>query len=97
MEPIKLDPRYTTSLIPGKCIKCLAEKELDNCLFKLLGDDKGDDDELKQRFETLVAFLRSPRAKKLLDESERYLSDGKKVTVRIQLDEGKPEYELKVE
>ena len=97
MEPINLDPVYSTGKIPGKCIMCLAEKELDNCLIKLLGDDNGKDDELKQRFETLVTFLQSPRAQKLLDESEKYLSDGKKVTVKIKIKKGKPEYELKVE
>ena len=98
MEPISLDPRYSTSKIPGKCIKCLAEKELDNCLIRLLGGEEDDDDgEVKQKFETLVTFLRSPQSRKLRDESEKYLADGKKVTVKINFDTGKPEYELKVD
>ena len=100
MEPINLNPAYSTSKIPGKCIKCLAEKELDNCLIRLLGsedEDDDDDDEVRQRFETLVTFLRSPQSRKLRDESEKYLADGKQVTVKINFETGKPEYELKVD
>jgi hypothetical protein len=94
MEPIKLDPRYSTKEIPGKCIKCLAEQELNNCLLALL---RGSEDrELAQRFEALVSFLKSSEAKELLDESERYLAEGKKVTVDIHFEAGKPVYELKV-
>jgi hypothetical protein len=95
MEPIKLDPRYSTNEIPGKCIKCLAEQELNNCLLELLRGSEGQG-ELEQRFEALVAFLKSPEAKELLDESERYLAQGKKVTVDIHFEAGKPVYELKV-
>jgi len=43
MESFNLEPRYSTSQIPGKCIKCLAEQELNNCLVELLrgeGEDK---------------------------------------------------------
>ena len=95
MEPIKLDPRYSTQEIPGKCIKCLAEQELNNCLLELLRGG-GEEGELAQRFEALVSFLKSPEAKALLDESERYLAQGKKVTVDIHFEAGKPVYELKV-
>jgi hypothetical protein len=95
MEPIKLDPMYSTKEIPGKCIKCLAEQELNNCLLELLrGDEK--QGELAQRFEALVSFLKSPESKKLRDESEKYLAEGKKVTVDIRFEAGKPVYELKV-
>lgn len=43
MELINLDPRYSTSSVPGRCLKCLAEEELNKCLIGLLrgeGDDK---------------------------------------------------------
>jgi hypothetical protein len=94
MESIKLAPSYSTKEIPGKCIKCLAEQELNNCLLELL---RGSEDrELAQRFEALVSFLKSSEAKELLDESERYLAEGKKVTVDIHFEAGKPVYELKV-
>jgi hypothetical protein len=95
MEPINLDPRYSTREIPGKCIKCLAEKELNNCLMALLRVE-AEDTALEQRFETLVNFLKSPDSKKLRDESEKYLAEGKEVTVKIDFEMGQPKYELKV-
>ena len=95
MDAINLDPKYSTSDVPGKCIKCLAEQELNNCLLELLRAE-GDDKELAERFETLVSFLKSPESRKLRDESERYLAEGKRVTVRISFEDGKPKYELKI-
>ena len=95
MEPINLEPRYSTSQLPGKCPKCLVEQELNNCLMELLrgeGEDKG----LQKRFETLVSFLKSPESQRLRDESERYLAEGKQVTVKIHFETGKPKYELNV-
>ena len=95
MEPINLDPRYSTSDVPGRCVKCLAEQKLNNCLFELLRGE-GDEKELVQRFETLVSFLKSPESQRLRAESERCLSEGKEVTVRIYFVDGKPKYELKI-
>ncbi len=95
MEPINLDPRYSTSNVPGRCLKCLAEEELNKCLFGLLSIE-GEDKDLIQRFEALVSFLKSPESQKLRDESEGYLSDGKQVSLRIYFVDGKPKYELKV-
>ena len=95
METIDLDSRYSTSDVPGRCVKCLAEQKLNNCLFELLRGE-GDEKELVQRFETLVSFLKSPESQKLRAESERYLSEGKEVTVSIHFVDGKPRYDLKV-
>ena len=95
MEPIKFDPRYSTSKVPGRCIKCLAEQELNNCLLKLLRAE-GDDEELARRFEILVTFLKSPEAQRLRADSERYLSEGKEVNVRIDFVDGEPKYILEV-
>ena len=92
-EPINLNPSYSTSNVPGKCVKCLAEQELNKCLFALLKGE-GDDNELINRYKTLVSFLKSPESQKLRAESERCLSEGKEVTVRIYFVDGKPEYEL---
>jgi hypothetical protein len=95
MESFELEPKYSTSQIPGKCLKCLGEQEMNNCVLELLRDE-GDDEELKKRFEMLVNFLQSPESKKLRDESERLLAEGKRVSLRIKLDKatGKPVYEL---
>ncbi len=49
-----------------------------------------------QKFELLVSFLKSPESLKLRDESEKRLAEGKDVTVRISLENGKPKYELKI-
>jgi len=95
MEPINLDPRYSTSNVPGRCLKCLAEEELNKCLIGLLRGE-GDDKELAQRYEMIVSFLKSPESQKLRSESEWYLSEGKEFTVRIYFVDGKPKYELKV-
>ena len=82
MKSFELEPKYSTSQIPGKCLKCLGEQELNNCLLELLRNEQ-DDEELKQRFEMLVTFLQSPESKKLRDESEKLLSEGKRVTLKI--------------
>ena len=96
MEPIDLEPMFSTKEIAGQCIKCVAEQELGYCLRELLKGE-GWDKELEQRFEALVSFLKSPESKKLRDESERYLADGKQVKVKIYSVDGKVKYELKVE
>ena len=93
MEPIELSPRYSTSEISGKCVKCLAEQELNNCLFQLLSSG-GEDKELQQKFNALVDFLRSPDARALVDESEKYLAEGKKVSVKIHFEDEKLKYEM---
>ena len=80
MEPIDLEPRFSTNEIQGKCIKCLAEQKLGNYLMELL-KGKGRNKKLEQRFETLVSFLRSPESKSLRNESEKHLAEGKEVAV----------------
>ena len=95
MDTISLNPEYTTGDVPGKCVKCLAEQELDSCLLALLRGE-GTDGELARRFEMLVSFLKSPESRRLRDESERYIAEGKQVTVRVSLEDGRPKYELKV-
>jgi len=95
MEPINLEPGFSTKEIPGKCIKCLAEQELNNCLMELLRGE-GQDKELEQRFEALVSFLKSPESTELRDEAEGYLADGKRGRLKISFEEGQPKYEIKV-
>ena len=93
MKSFELEPRYSTREIPGKCLKCLAEHELNSCLILLLSQD-GEDEEVKQRFEALLDFLQSPDSKRLRDESERLLAEGKEVSLKISFKKGKPKYEL---
>jgi len=96
MEPFELEPRYSTNEIPGKCIKCLGEQELNSCLMQLLREE-GTDEDVQNRYEALVTFLQSPESRELREKSERYLAEGKKVSVLISSKNGKPEYELIVE
>ena len=97
MESFDLEPRYSTTEIPGKCIKCLAEQELNNCLRILLIGEEEDID-IKQRYQMLESFLRSPDAQRLCDEAERLLSEDKQVILKIQSDKdtGKQKYELEI-
>jgi hypothetical protein len=98
MESFELEPRYSTSQIPGKCLKCLGEHELNNCLMELLRNEQ-DDEEMTKRFDMLVTFLQSDESKQLRDESETMLSEGKHVVLKITSDEetGNISYELKTD
>jgi len=95
MKSIDLEPQYSNNEIPGKCIKCLAEQELDTCLRELLRGES-ENKEMQQRYEMLLAFLKSPESRKLRDESEKYLAEGRKVTLRLSFADGKPKYELNI-
>jgi len=96
MGDIGLTPRYSTKEIPGKCIKCLAEQEYNNCLRELLSGEC-ESKEIMQTYEALVSFLKSPEMQKLRDESEKYLSEGKNVKVVVHLGEKEPRYEIKLD
>jgi hypothetical protein len=95
MESYELEPRYTTNEIPGRCLKCLGEHEMHNCLMDLLRNEPEDENTI-QKFEALVTFLQSSEMEQLRAESERLLSEGKQVKLRINsdLDTGKMSYEL---
>ena len=96
MADIELEPRYSTSEISGKCIKCLAEQQYGFCLRELLKGE-GDNKELEERYEALVSFLKSRELQKLRDESEKYLAEGRNVKIVIHLGGNKPGYEIKVD
>ena len=96
MESYELEPKYSTNEVPGKCIKCLGEQELNNCLMQMLREEEIDK-ETQRKYEALVDFLRSPESERLRVESEKYLAEGKRVTVTIGLKNGKPVYGLRIE
>jgi len=95
-KSIDLEPGYSTKDVPGKCIKCLAEQKLDTCLRELLSSED-ENPERQERYEALLAFLQSPESEKLREESERYLAEGKHVTVRIRIEEGRFGHELQIQ
>lgn len=96
METIDLEPQFSTSEIAGKCLRCIAQQQLNDCIMDMLGSDT-EDDKLQQKYHALVAFLQSPRAQGLIDETERLLSEGKKVKVKLNFEQNNLTYELKVE
>jgi hypothetical protein len=93
MDSFDLEPRYSTSEISGKCLKCLSEHELNNCLMLLLREDNINED-VRRKYEALFDFLKSPESEQLRQESEKYLAEGKEVSVRISITEGQPKCEL---
>ena len=93
MESYDLEPRYSTNEISGKCLKCLSEQELNSCLMQLLREE-GINKDVQHKYEALVNFLKSPESQRLRIESEKYLAEGKKVSVRITITKDKPKYEL---
>jgi len=97
MDSYNLEPKYSTNEMTGRCVKCLAEHEMNTCLMSLLrGDDKDSEEETKKKYEALMTFLKSPAVRELIDESERYLSEGKKVNVKLYISGDKPKYELEI-
>ena len=66
---------------------------MNSCLMQLL-QEEGTNEEVQHKYEALVAFLQSPEFKRLREESERYLAEGKKVSVKISIIDGQPKYEL---
>ncbi len=95
MEPINLTPRYSTNEIPGRCIKCLAEEKLFNCMRELLKEEE-DSSDLQQKYKIIYNFLESSDLQKLCNETEKYLAEGKEVNLRIYLEAGQLKYELQV-
>ena len=95
MDTIELEPMYSGREISGKCLKCLAEHKLFSCLRDLL-TSKTENPVSQEQYETILAFLQSLEFEKLRAESEKYLSDGKRVVLKIDINNGQPRYELQV-
>lgn len=94
MDNVDLHPMYSSGNVPGRCIKCLAEEKLNDCLLGLLRA-QGNDSDLAKRYEMIIEFLKSPESLKLRDEAEKCLAEDKKVTVSLSFENGKPKYEFK--
>jgi DNA-binding FadR family transcriptional regulator len=92
-ESFDLEPKYSTNEISGKCLKCLSEHELNSCLMLMLREE-GIDNEIQRKYEALVKFLQSPESERLRKESEKYLAEGKQVSVKISMNKGRPKYDL---
>jgi DNA-binding FadR family transcriptional regulator len=93
MKSYDLEPKYSSNEISGKCLKCLAEQEINSCLMQLMRED-GINPEVHHKYQALVDFLQSPESEKLRIESERHLAEGKQVSVKITVSKGQPKYKL---
>ena len=78
------------------CIEGTARRE-----YKKSADEymqKGRKDrKLEQKIELLRMFLETADFRKLRAESEKYLTEGKKVRFILTSEKGKPKYEMKIE
>ncbi|MBN1367472.1 MAG: hypothetical protein JW967_06065 [Dehalococcoidales bacterium] len=95
METIELEPKYSGKEISGKCLKCLAEQKLSFCLRELLTSNT-DNPASQQQYEALVGFLQSPESENLRSESEKCLSEGKQVVLKILYENKQPRYDLQI-
>jgi hypothetical protein len=92
---LELEPSYSTTEIPGRCVKCLAEEQFRDCLRELLRGESANK-ELEETYEALVSFLMSPGLEKLRAETERYLAEGRDVKVVLHAGGREPSYEIRV-
>ena len=76
------------------CVQTQAKRQYNKILSELL--NKGEEGELAEKLEMLRLFLESADFNKLRSESEKHLVEGKKVKFILHLEEGKPEYEMKL-
>jgi len=96
LDRIELEPGHSTKEIRGKCLSCAAKHELNIYLGELLSRyERGDKNKgVEKRFEALVSFLKSPGLEGLVNESEKYLAEGREVKFIIYPDGAQPKYEL---
>ena len=77
------------------CIETKARREYNRVLSELL--KKGEEKELAERLDILRLFLESADFNRLRSESEKHLVAGKTVRFVMYLENGKPEYEMKID
>jgi hypothetical protein len=94
MEHIDLEPRYSSNDMTGRCLRCLAQEQLNRCIVEMLGSSDEDSSRLQLKYNALVAFLESPEAQELIDRTETYLSEGKKVNVKLNFENDILGYEI---
>lgn len=76
------------------CIETVAKREYQEAVSRLL--EGAGNEEFEQTAELLRIFLETMDFRKLRMESERHLTEGKKVKFVVYLDEGVPRYTMQV-
>ena len=77
------------------CIETVAKREHAAVLKQLLTPGKGNK-ELEEKLEILRLFLERADLRQLRSESERQLTEGKRVRFLVYLEEDMPKYEMHV-
>ena len=77
------------------CIETVARREHAVVLKQLFTPGKGNK-ELEEKLEILRLFLETEDFKKLRSESEKFLTEGRKVKFIFCLEDGVPEYDMQV-
>jgi hypothetical protein len=82
-------------LVPdlSHCIETVAKREYREATAKLLAGPK-ESNELVKRIELLRTFLETMDFRKLRQESENYLVEGRTVKFIFYLENGSPKYEM---
>lgn len=82
-------------LVPdlSHCIETVAKREYREATAKLLAVPKANN-ELEKRIELLRTFLETIDFRKLRQESEKYLVEGRTVKFIFYLENGTPKYEM---
>jgi hypothetical protein len=76
------------------CVETQARRRYNQLTSQLLGNSK--ENELAGKLELLRWFLETADLEKLRAESEKHLVEGRKVKFWLRLEDGKPNYEMKV-
>lgn len=76
------------------CVETVAKREYAEITRQLLVGEG--DANLQEKAELLGAFLRTADFRKLRQESERFLVEGKEVKFVIYVEDGTPKYDMRV-
>jgi len=85
-------------LIPDltHCIETVTKREYEETMRQLLAGGAESDEQLGKKFEILRIFLEAMDFKRLRQESEKYLVEGRTVKFMFYLEDGAPEYQMRV-
>lgn len=78
------------------CIETTARQEFSRSVRAYM-DREEKSEELEAKIELLRMFLETTDFRELRRESERYLTEGKTVRFVLYMEDGKPNYEMKVD
>jgi hypothetical protein len=90
MVQIELEPML------DRCIETTARQEFTGSAHEYMAKRESDS-ELLEKLELLRRFLAAADFPRLRRQSEKHLAEGKKVRFLLRLEDGRPEYEMRVD